>query len=115
MRLFYILIIFIGIFTIVGDLLVSYAIPPDVNVAKELSQSPDQWSLQLNENTKNKLSDYDVKGLLLITLKRRANFIRNIQYQFLWFGLACIFFSIIGLIREKQINKETIDRTNTST
>ena len=103
MRLFYILLLFLGICLAVVMQLVSIAIPSDAFVAGVLSRTPDQWSIQMEESMDTRLSDYDVKAELVTALHKRAMFASDICKQYLWSGLVLIVFSIIGLIRENKI------------
>ena len=105
MRLFYILTLLVGINLAIVTQFVCFAIPTDAAVAGALSRAPDQWSIQVDEDMTRLLSHYDLKKELTTTLQKRASFPSDIYKHSLWEGLVLIAVSVIGLIREKGIQK----------
>jgi len=105
MKLFYILTLLIGIMMAVVMQFVTIALPRDAFVASTLSRSPDEWSIQMDDGMASRLSHHDVKAELVTALQTRAAFRSEIYKQSLWEGLALIVLSIIGLVRERHMQK----------
>ncbi|MBN1436720.1 MAG: hypothetical protein JW936_06575 [Sedimentisphaerales bacterium] len=105
MKLFYILILLLGIIMAVVMQFVTIAVPRDAFVASTLSRSPDQWSIQMDESMASHLSHSDVKAELVTALQNRAQFRSEIGKQNMWQGLALIAFSVIGIVRERKIQQ----------
>ncbi len=119
MNVFYTLTLIIGVVMAFVMQFVTIALPRDAFVATELSKSPNQWSIQMDENmtahlSQAHLSHNDVKAELVKALHIRSQICNEIYKQSLWQGLALIAFSIIGLIREKKIQKMNMIEPSTA-
>lgn len=113
MKLFYTLTVLIGIMMAFVMQLVTIAPPRDAFVASTLSRSPDEWSVQMNESMASRLSHHDVKAELVTALHTRAAFRNEIYKQSLWEGLALIALSVVGLVRERRMQKlKRIEQTS---
>ena len=105
MKMLYILILFIGFVLAVIMPFVCVVFPRDAYVASVLSSSPEQWSVEMNEELTTRFSNFDVKKELATALQKRASFRNGIYIQSFWEGLVLIVLSIVGLIRESKIEK----------
>jgi len=105
MKLLYILTLLVGINLAIVTQFVCFALPPDAFVADALSSAPDRWSIQVDENLTGALSPFDLKKELTTALQERASFRDDIYKQSLFGGLPLIALSVIGLVREKKIEK----------
>lgn len=110
MKLFHILILLIGITMAVVMQFVTIAIPRDAFVASTLSRSPNEWSIRIDDGMASRLSRYDVKAEVVTALETRAAFRDGIYRQNLREGLALIVLSIIGLVRERQMQRRSCRR-----
>ncbi len=104
MRLFYIATLVAGV-AIVGSMhLISYALPSDALVAGVLVGQPDAWSLEMAESMTSRLSSHDVKAEVTLALAARVRLFQEVHKPRLW-PVVLIVFSIIGLIRERQLRR----------
>jgi hypothetical protein len=77
-------------------------------VASAFSNSPEQWSIEMNDKLAEHFSSYDldIKAELVEALKNRCLlWYKNLTETKFYEGLALIVLSIIGLIREIQFSK----------
>lgn len=89
-------------------LLVTIAMPTDAFLASTLACEPDEWSIQLSDRLRDHLSllDLHVKPELVTALRIRASLESNMFHATVFpVCLAVIAFSIVGLIREKRIER----------
>ena len=105
MKLFYTFVLLLGICLAVVMQLVSIALPKDAYVASALSRSPSDWSVTLDDSLKSRLSHYEVKAELVTALQKRATFRSGVYSQSMWEGVALIALSVVGLVREKKIDR----------
>src|SRR6266404_4181563 len=105
MKLFYLLVLVIGFCAAVLMQVVDLAVPRDALVASVLSQAPTDWELCLDDGLKTRLARYDVKSALVSTLKKRASFRSQVYSQSFCGGAGLIVLAVIGLIRERRIDK----------
>jgi hypothetical protein len=108
MKLLYILTLLIGIYLLGVIQFVTIAMPRDAYVAYVFSDTPDLWSVRMDEPMTSNLANYDVKAELVAALQERTRFDDNIYKRYFLVGLSVVAFSIVGLIREKVIHRDRV-------
>ena len=109
MKEFYWATLILGLFLTIAMSNVSVVIPRTMIATTILLESPSDWTIALNTNISQKLSSYDVKNSVITAFERyRKSVSETTRRDTLWFviiGLCTVVFSVIGLIREKNISK----------
>ena len=105
MKLLYILTLLVGCDLAILCQFVDFAVPRDAFVAGVLSRSPDSWTLSLDDAMKGRLSGHDVKAEVGLALEKRHFFRKDASLENFREGCGVILFSIIGLIRERKVDR----------
>ena len=105
MKEFYALVLMLGGCMVLVVPVVTFATPPDANIASALSNQPDEWSLTLSEELKEELRYDDVKRQVVTALANRASFLREFRSRSLWGGLVLMVLAAIGLVREWKLER----------
>ena len=105
MKVFYTLVLLSGFCLFVMTEWAGYHMPKEFVVALALSRSPDGWSVSMNDAGQNSLSRYDVKRELTAALHKRTVLGTQIRAYTVWFDLGLMVLSIVGLLRERKIDR----------
>lgn len=104
MKIFYSVLIWLSLLSVLFSNLVTIATSRDQFLAAKLVDHPNQWSLSLKEDSylEERFAEEDAADLLATFLKSHA----NSEYQFIGAitaaGLCVLIFSAIGYWREKK-------------
>ena len=106
MKILYATVFLIGLCFAVLCQFVCIAIPRDTFIASKLADNPDSWEIRIAAPLDSILNPHEVKAAVVKTLEERRQRSRKGFYLGnLIFGIPLLFFSIIGFIRELQMDR----------
>jgi hypothetical protein len=109
MKRFYIIALVIGVWLLVASQVYTFAYPRDVLMAGLLMKNPEAWNVTLNATPEmsNVINDANAKKAILEALRSPREFDSAVRLQYLQAGAIITAFSIMGLLRERRLRKET--------
>ena len=107
MKIFYLLVLLVGLHETVLMQITTFALPSDAYVATMLAKEPDRWVLVLDDGLKSSLGHYDMKTEVTAAMKYRASYTSHIYSNCFWRGAGLVVLSVVGLIRERQLGRRS--------